>query len=114
MNYNLNDISVKQEKASNLRILQNLLQLIKEERKNLFLACLAILTNSGLTLLSPYIIGHTIDKYVMHKDYHGVLMNAGLACLHCIGCIWRQLYANKNDGWNKSADVIQTAQYGFQ
>jgi ATP-binding cassette subfamily B protein len=85
MNYNLNDISVKQEKASNLRILQNLLQLIKEERKNLFLACLAILTNSGLTLLNPYIIGHTIDKYVMHKDYHGVLMNAGL--LVCIALV---------------------------
>src|SRR5580704_9759186 len=85
MNYNLNDISVKQEKASNLRILQKLLQLIKEERKNLFLACLAILINSGLTLLNPYIIGHTIDKYVMHKDYHGVLINAGL--LVCIALV---------------------------
>ncbi len=85
MNYNLNDISVKQEKASNLRILQNLLQLIKEERRNLFFACLAILSNSGLTLLNPYIIGHTIDKYVMHKDYHGVLMNVGL--LVCIALV---------------------------
>jgi ATP-binding cassette, subfamily B, bacterial len=78
MNYNLNDISVKQEKSSNLRILQNLLQLIREERTNLLLALCAILTNSGLTLLGPYIIGHTIDKYVMHKDFHGVLVNAGL------------------------------------
>ncbi len=85
MNYNLNDISVKQEKASNLRILQNLLQLIKEERRNLIFACLAILTNSGLTLLNPYIIGHSIDKYVMHKDFHGVLMNAGL--LVCIALV---------------------------
>ena len=85
MNYNLNDISLKQEKASNLRILQKLLQLIKEERRNLFFACLAILSNSGLTLLSPYIIGHTIDKYVMHKDYHGVLLNAGL--LVCIALV---------------------------
>lgn len=77
MNYNLNDILSRQEKSSNLRILQKLLQLIKEERKNLLLACVTILLNSGLTLLSPYIIGHTIDKYIAHKDYHGVLVNAG-------------------------------------
>jgi ATP-binding cassette, subfamily B, bacterial len=82
MNYNLNDISVSTEKSSNLRILQKLLQLIREERRNLILALLAILTNSGLTLLAPYIIGHTIDRYVMHKDYHGVLVNAGwLVCI---------------------------------
>src|SRR5450432_3420510 len=85
MNYNLNDISVKQEKSSNLRILQKLLQLIREERKNLLLALVAILINSGLTLLGPYIIGHTIDKYVMHKDYHGVLVNAGL--MVCIALV---------------------------
>ncbi len=78
MNYNLNSIGTKYEKASNLKILQKLLQMIREERRNLLLACLAILTNSGLTLLSPYIIGHTIDKYVMHKDYEGVLRNCAL------------------------------------
>jgi len=78
MSYNLSDLSAKQEKSSNLRILQKLLELIREERKTLLFALLAILANSGLTLLGPYIIGHTIDKYVVHKDYHGVLMNAGL------------------------------------
>lgn len=78
MNYNLNDISVQQEKASTLRILQRLLLLIKEERKNLMLALVAILTNSGLNLLSPFIVGYTIDKYVMHKNYNGVLLNSGL------------------------------------
>ncbi len=78
MNYNLNDISAVREKSSNGRILLNLLQMIREERRNLLLACLAILMNSGLTLLGPYIIGHTIDTYIVHKDYHGVLLNAGL------------------------------------
>jgi ATP-binding cassette, subfamily B, bacterial len=85
MNYNLNELSAKQEKSSNLNILQRLLQLISEERKNLLLALLAILTNSGLTLLGPYIVGHTIDKYIVHKDYHGVLLNAGL--LICIALV---------------------------
>jgi ATP-binding cassette subfamily B protein len=104
MNYNLNDISVKQEKSSNLRILQKLLQLIREERENLLLALCAILANSGLTLLGPYIIGHTIDKYVMHKDYHGVLVNAGL--MVCTGCIWREFHANKIDGWHQPTHVV--------
>ena len=82
MNYNLNELTAKQEKTSTLGILRKLLQLIREERRNLFLALLAILTNSGLTLLSPYIVGHTIDKYVVHKNYHGVLVNAGwLVCI---------------------------------
>ena len=85
MNYSLNNLNTKQEKSSNLKILQKLLQLIREERRNLILACLAILTNSGLTLLSPYIVGHTIDKYVMHKDYAGVLRNAGL--LVCVALV---------------------------
>ncbi len=52
--------------------------MIREERKNLLLAFLAILTNSGLNLLNPFIIGYTIDKYVVHKNYHGVLVNAGI------------------------------------
>jgi ATP-binding cassette subfamily B protein len=78
MNYSLNKLTDKKEKASNFRILQKLLQLIREERRNLLLACLAILMNSGLTLLGPYIVGHTIDTYVVHKDYPGVLRNAGL------------------------------------
>jgi ATP-binding cassette subfamily B protein len=85
MNYNLNDISAYQQKASTLSILRKLMLLIKDERRNLLLALLAILTNSGLNLLNPFIIGYTIDKYVVHKNYHGVLMNAGL--LVCMAVI---------------------------
>jgi ATP-binding cassette subfamily B protein len=78
MNYNLSDISVQAQKASTLRILQNLLLLIKEERRNLMLAFIAILTNSALNLMSPFIMGYTIDTYVVHKNYHGVLLMSGL------------------------------------
>jgi ATP-binding cassette subfamily B protein len=77
MNYNLNDISA-QEKASTVSILGKLLLLIKDERTNLILAFLAILTNSTMNLLNPYIIGRTIDKYIVHKNYHGVLINTAL------------------------------------
>ena len=78
MNYNLNDTSASQQKASTLKILSNLLRLIKEERPNLLLALLAIIANAVLNLLGPYIIGHTIDTYLVNKDYHGVLKNAGI------------------------------------
>ena len=78
MNYNLNDISAQQEKASTLVILKNLLGLIKEERKNLLLALLAIVINSVLNLLNPFIVGYTIDTFIVHKNYHGVLLDAGL------------------------------------
>lgn len=41
------------------------------------LALCAILANSGLNLLGPFIVGRTIDKYVVTKQYHGVLINCG-------------------------------------
>ncbi len=85
MNYNLNDVSAQQQRASTLSILGKLLLLIKDERTNLILALLAILTNSAMNLLNPYIIGRTIDKYIIHKDYHGVLMNTVL--LICMALI---------------------------
>jgi ATP-binding cassette subfamily B protein len=42
------------------------------------LALMAILANSTLNLLGPLIIGHTIDKYVQTKNYHGVIVNASI------------------------------------
>ena len=78
MNYNLNDNSAQQEKRSTLHSLRNLLQLIHEERKNLLLSLFAILSNSGLNLLGPFIIGYTIDTYVVHKNFRGVLIFSGI------------------------------------
>lgn len=39
---------------------------------------MAILINSSLTLVSPVLIGRTIDNYVQKKDYNGILLNAGI------------------------------------
>ncbi len=78
MNYNLNEISDTGEKKSNLAALKKLLQLIKSEHKVLLLALAAILVNSGLLLLGPLIVGHTIDNYVRTKQYHGVLLFSGI------------------------------------
>lgn len=78
MNYNLNKLSEKQQKTSTLAALRKLLQLIEHERKNLLLALIAILANATLNLLGPLIIGITVDKYVMPKNYHGVIVNGGI------------------------------------
>lgn len=78
MNYNLNQLNEKQEKQSTYQALKRLLKFISSERKNLILALIAILVNSGLLLLGPLLVGHTIDKYIRTKQFHGVLVFGGI------------------------------------
>ena len=79
MNYNLNQASDKTEqKISNLASLRKLITLIGEERRNLIIAFAAIFLNAGLSLLGPYLIGYTIDTYILTKQYHGLLVFAGI------------------------------------
>ncbi len=78
MNYNLNQLSNKQEKQSTYKALKSLLKLISAERKNLWLALIAILVNSGLLLLGPLLVGHTVDTYIRTKQFHGVLIFGGI------------------------------------
>jgi ATP-binding cassette, subfamily B, bacterial len=88
MNYDLNNLSGKQQKTSTLAGLKKLLQLIEHERKNLLIALGAILTNATLNLLGPFIIGYTIDKYVQTKQYHGVLVYSGiLLCMYMVALV---------------------------
>jgi ATP-binding cassette, subfamily B, bacterial len=88
MNYNLNDISAKQQKVSSVKSLQKLLRLITEERKNLLMALLAILINSGINLSGPFIAGHVIDTYVVHNNFHGVMVWAGiLLAMYLVGFV---------------------------
>jgi ATP-binding cassette, subfamily B, bacterial len=78
MNYNLNQLSTGQEKQSTYKALKSLLKLISSEHKNLLLALIAILVNSGLLLLGPLLIGHTVDTYIRTKQFHGVLIFGGI------------------------------------
>ncbi|HWH63117.1 MAG TPA: ABC transporter ATP-binding protein [Ginsengibacter sp.] len=78
MNYNLNALTDKKEKISTYTALKSLLQLISHEKKNLLVATGIILLNSALNLLGPLLIGYTIDRYVEHKQYHGVLVVSGI------------------------------------
>ncbi|MDB4925202.1 ABC transporter ATP-binding protein [Mucilaginibacter sp.] len=88
MNYNLNNLSEQAQKTSTLAALKKLLQLIAHEKQTLILATITILVNSTLNLLGPFIVGHTIDKYVQTKQYHGVLMFSGiLLAMYLVGLI---------------------------
>jgi ATP-binding cassette, subfamily B, bacterial len=76
-NYNLNSLTAEQPKSATWSALRRLIGLLPEERGNLALALAAMLVYAFLTMLGPYIIGRTIDQYILHKDYHGVLINCG-------------------------------------
>ena len=74
MNYNLNQAATAAEqKKSTLAALRKLLDLIREEKRTLILAFIIIFINAGLSLLGPYLIGHTIDTYIQSKQYDGVI-----------------------------------------
>jgi ATP-binding cassette subfamily B protein len=78
MNYDLNTLSGQEKKKSTYAALKSLLLLVEEEKKALLLALFAILVNSTLTLLGPFLVGYTIDHYVQHKQYNGVLLFSGI------------------------------------
>lgn len=79
MNYNLNQASeIKEKKTSALSSLRKLVVLIGKERRNFVIAFSAILVNAVLSLLGPYLVGHTIDNYIQTKHYHGVLVFSGI------------------------------------
>ncbi len=115
MNYDLNKFSEQQEKTSTLGALKRLLALIAHEKKNLWLALIAILINAGVNLMGPLLIGRAIDKYVIPGNYHGVLVISGiLLAMYLCGLIasylqtkmmggvgQRMLYTLRNAIFNK-------------
>ncbi len=95
MNYNLNDSPGVKEKVSTYSALKSLLQLIAHEKRNLLVALLAILLNSTLNLLGPLLIGLTIDKYVEHKQYHGVLVVSAILLLMYLLALFTSYFQTK-------------------
>ena len=79
MNYNLNDLfGDKEQKKSTLAALKKLINLIQEEKRTISLAMVIIFINAVLSLLGPYLFGHTIDTYIQSKQYHGVILFSGI------------------------------------
>src|SRR5690348_13615013 len=68
MKYKLNTLN-----SSTYTAIKKFLPIVKGEQKNMLLALLAFLINTGVTLGPPVIIGKTIDTSVMQKDYAGIV-----------------------------------------
>ncbi len=86
MKYNLDQPTEPAVKTSGFRAINTLLRLITHERRNLWLATAAIVVNSGINLLGPYLIGYTVDHYISQKRYEGVLtISAALLGMYGLG-----------------------------
>ena len=91
MNYKLNSTSPggsAAQKGTATTALKRLLSLLAQEKKDFWTAMVAIVFNSGSTLLAPIVIGHAVDTYIRTKDFNGVVMSAGiLFIVFCVGLI---------------------------
>ncbi|MDD3321522.1 MAG: ABC transporter ATP-binding protein [Paludibacter sp.] len=72
-NLNINKDSVKNEKVSTATTLKRLMTLMGKERKSLYIAMIFIFINAGLNLIGPYLLGYTVDHYVVTKQFDGVI-----------------------------------------
>ena len=61
------------EKVSPKVMLQRLITLVGNERRNLYIAIVFIFINSGLNLIAPYLMGHAVDKFVVTHQYEGLV-----------------------------------------
>lgn len=84
MNYNLNT----EHKSTTRQAFIKMLSFMKEEKKQLFLALTVMFVNSCISLFTPYLIGYTIDHYVVTRLYRGLLMFCGwLLVLYVISAL---------------------------
>lgn len=111
MDYNLNI----EHKTSTKAALKKMLQFMKEEKRNLIIAFIVMALNSGIAMLTPYLIGYTIDHYILTKLYRGLLTFTGILLgLYLISAVTdylqtkimgsigqRMLYSLRNAVFNK-------------
>ena len=74
MDYNLNI----EHKTSTKAALKKMLQFMKEEKRNLIVAFIVMAVNSGIAMLTPYLIGYAIDHYIQTKLYRGLMIFTGI------------------------------------
>lgn len=72
MNYKLQQ-DLDKKKVGTLEATKKLLPLLKGEEKYIAISTLALLFNTATNLLSPFIIGFTVDRYIQTGDFGGVI-----------------------------------------
>jgi len=78
MNYTLNKSGANGTSNAGIGALKRLLPLLKGEKRDLVIAFIGILFNTGSTLITPILIGYTIDHYIQKHDFHGVLVSSSI------------------------------------
>ena len=78
MNYRLSNQQTGEKRESLGTALNRLLPLITLEKGKIAIAFAAIFVTSAITLTSPYIIGQTVDRFISHGDYSGVMTNSAI------------------------------------
>lgn len=80
MNYTLNKPEGQEaKKASALGAVKKLWPMLRDDKKTMVLAGIAIIVNSFMQLAAPYVIGRTIDQHIIqNKDFHAVLVAGGI------------------------------------
>ena len=71
----------KAQQNTFVRAWKSLAPLMLGERKRLIITLIAVLASTLATLLAPVIIAQAVDVYIVHGNYMGVLMDAGLLLL---------------------------------
>ena len=80
MNYSLTKTDIEKEKEKGVlsTALRRLIPLMAEEKRSVAIALVAILISCATTLAVPVMIARAVDVYMVNKDFHGVLMLAGI------------------------------------
>jgi len=78
MSYRLSVKDEQQKREPLGKAIGRLLPLMLQEKRNIAVALTAVLVTSAATLSSPYIIGQTVDHFIAHGDYSGVIGNGVL------------------------------------
>jgi ATP-binding cassette, subfamily B, bacterial len=76
--YKLNSATNPLQPTSLGTALKRLAPLMFDEKRSVVLASVAVVVNSGSSLLGPLIIGHTVDTFIRNGNFKGVLMFAAL------------------------------------
>jgi len=85
MNYKLNIQDAHNQKTSLMQAVKKMLPLMQEEKKNIIIGFIAIIINSALNLIGPIMVGIAIDKYVLTKNYLGILLFSGILLILYLG-----------------------------
>lgn len=86
MKYQLSN--TKETKASIWQALARLWELLADEKRVMVIAIAAVILNSVVNLYAPRLIAHTVDAFIIPRNFHGVLVYGGyILALYAFGLI---------------------------